>query len=348
MDLIVAANDVLLSPTLTHAVVTHPGNLAFSILCQSYASKFPPNGVQVNVHPAAIAIAAETRERGGRVIRLKDQSLVPVAVLSDDEIIDRIVSILATIRSVSRVEDAMQMSVPEIMFALNKSMPLVANPTEPASFPLSFWFREEYDNELERDYIVVIAPPELPHGDDQMEKAGALQPLTPRLPTSSDPELTSLRASSKSPPRITGELIEDSMPDNASSVFHLFDRRVNFDHHAADASIYSLLRSWVQDDPHRMIPTPGVDMSCYDSVTLESPTNDDVDDDATACCRHVPRRRKDVLGTLAEDPTAVPSTDTIRIGFVNYAKLIRKHATNRMKRRHAEAEDSLRRRGINL
>ena len=49
----------------------------------------------------------------------------------------------------------------------------------------------------------------------------------------------------------TAEMISRSIPSNASAVFHIFDRRVNLDSHKADASFYSLLRSWVQDDPYR-------------------------------------------------------------------------------------------------
>jgi hypothetical protein len=65
------------------------------------------------------------------------------------------------------------------------------------------------------------------------------------------------------------EQIEEAIPKDASCVVHIFDRRVNLDAHAADASMYSLLRSWAQDDPYRKIqvelPTSSSSSSSNDS-----------------------------------------------------------------------------------
>lgn len=52
---------------------------------------------------------------------------------------------------------------------------------------------------------------------------------------------------------LTESQIAAAIPENASAVFHIMDRRINFDHHSSDPSVYSLLRSWVQDDPFRKI-----------------------------------------------------------------------------------------------
>mmetsp|Transcript_42175 Transcript_42175/g.98858 ORF Transcript_42175/g.98858 Transcript_42175/m.98858 type:complete len:291 (-) Transcript_42175:222-1094(-) len=59
-------------------------------------------------------------------------------------------------------------------------------------------------------------------------------------------------------------IIEEHAPENSSltevstetpsSVFHVLDRRINLDSFHKDASFYTLLRSWVQDDPYRQIP----------------------------------------------------------------------------------------------
>ncbi len=46
--------------------------------------------------------------------------------------------------------------------------------------------------------------------------------------------------------------IAKSIPDHASSIFHIFDRRIDLDSLPNDASLYSLLRSWVMDDPYRL------------------------------------------------------------------------------------------------
>ena len=53
---------------------------------------------------------------------------------------------------------------------------------------------------------------------------------------------------------ITEEQISEAIPKDASSIFHILDRRINFDAFPEDASFYSLLRAWVQDDPYRYIP----------------------------------------------------------------------------------------------
>ena len=54
--------------------------------------------------------------------------------------------------------------------------------------------------------------------------------------------------------KITAAQITQSIPADASSIFHILDRRINFDAFPEDASFYSLLRAWVQDDPYRYIP----------------------------------------------------------------------------------------------
>ena len=56
--------------------------------------------------------------------------------------------------------------------------------------------------------------------------------------------------------KVTKEDIRNAIPEDASCVVHIMDRRVNFDACSPDASCYTLLRSWVQDDPFRQIPPP--------------------------------------------------------------------------------------------
>jgi len=45
--------------------------------------------------------------------------------------------------------------------------------------------------------------------------------------------------------------IAKSIPEHASSILHIFDRRIDLDSLPSDASLYSLLRLWVMDDPYR-------------------------------------------------------------------------------------------------
>lgn len=50
----------------------------------------------------------------------------------------------------------------------------------------------------------------------------------------------------------TAKEIQDNIPSNASSCFHIMDRRIDFDSLTEDASCYELLRAWVKDDPYRI------------------------------------------------------------------------------------------------
>jgi hypothetical protein len=94
--------------------------------------------------------------------------------------------------------------------------------------------------------------------------------------------------------KITAPELAGSIPEDASSVFYVYDRRVNMDRAVgvsataaslpssssspppaaaasaehSDPSMYSLLRSWVQDDPHRKV----LDGDLQDYETVRVPT----------------------------------------------------------------------------
>ncbi len=53
---------------------------------------------------------------------------------------------------------------------------------------------------------------------------------------------------------VSSKDILDRIPPGASCIFYIYDRRINMDAHPHYTSFYSLLRSWVQDDPCRVIP----------------------------------------------------------------------------------------------
>jgi len=57
--------------------------------------------------------------------------------------------------------------------------------------------------------------------------------------------------------KVSAKQIADSIPEEASCVFHILDRRINLDAFDKDASFYSLMRAWVQDDPYRYTPPVG-------------------------------------------------------------------------------------------
>ena len=65
---------------------------------------------------------------------------------------------------------------------------------------------------------------------------------------------------------VTPKDIEKAIPKDASSFFHIIDRRINLDAFEEDASLYSLLRAWVQDDPYRYTPPVGSNLLEYVSL----------------------------------------------------------------------------------
>jgi hypothetical protein len=332
----ITPNDVLLSTTMTNMVITHPGNLAFSVLFQMYASKLPLNGELVNVQATACAICDTTYSRGGRFICLESDSSGERLIMERDQVIGRITGTLSTITAIQLIEDALQLSVPELLFTLDKQANVVspsANSLQPNKFPLSYWFKTEWDSVNGKLRLLGIAAPELPVKDASLQPP----PSPSSLPVASE--------SGARLPLITRKMVEDAMPPDASSVFHIFDRRINFDRLAPDASRYSLLRAWVQDDPHRIIPTAGIEMACYDGfLIVDRPASPVLDDSVSS---RLTLKRK-VFMVEAMKSEAEPSVDIIRDQLVQKAKAIRMQHGERMKRRDEEAKKSLLRRGVAL
>ena len=62
---------------------------------------------------------------------------------------------------------------------------------------------------------------------------------------------------------LTVDQVADAIPKEASCVFHVLDRRINLDSFHRDASFYSFLRAWVQDDPYRYTPPAGSNLLDY-------------------------------------------------------------------------------------
>lgn len=59
-----------------------------------------------------------------------------------------------------------------------------------------------------------------------------------------------------------------AIPKNASSIFHIWDRRIDFDSLREDTLSYSLLRSWVRDDPYRKAMKYGIGGDLVDRIVL--------------------------------------------------------------------------------
>jgi len=72
-------------------------------------------------------------------------------------------------------------------------------------------------------------------------------------PATANPNGSS-RVCSRNVRSITAQEMAANIPDDATSIFHIMDRRINVDNLSPDAGLYELLRLWVQDDPHRQRP----------------------------------------------------------------------------------------------
>jgi hypothetical protein len=136
------------------------------------------------------------------------------------------------------------------------------------------------------------------------------------------------------------EEIEASIPADASSIFHIMDRRINFDNYTKDASFYSLLRGWVQDDPYRCNPLMnGQLLTGGDCVH--------VDDGHTSSVERPKKRRRvepvDVLALLQKQQgnTEHPTLLELRNEHVARAKKIHAEARKLDQLKMASARESL-------
>ena len=120
------------------------------------------------------------------------------------------------------------------------------------------------------------------------------------------------------PFKITKEQVRDAIPENASCVFHIMDRRVNLDSFAPDASFYSLLRAWTLDDPYRQIPPTGSNI--LELVPLPSDKRVPLKRPNVVSPKKI---RRDVTGTVnvlskvkAQELSSMPSVDSLRVELV--------------------------------
>lgn len=144
------------------------------------------------------------------------------------------------------------------------------------------------------------------------------------------------------------EEIEASIPANASSIFHVLDRRINFDNFSADASFYSLLRGWVQDDGYRC------DASMHRQLLAGGDWVQVSEDDSMK--RPKKRQRAnggpvDVLALLQQlkESTEQPKMVELRREHVAWAKEIQSEVRKLDRLKMARAKESIERRyGVTL
>ena len=156
--------------------------------------------------------------------------------------------------------------------------------------------------------------------------------------------------------RVTSEHIRKAIPKEASAIFHILDRRVNFDAHEADASMYSLLRSWVQDDPFRYTPPAGSNLLEY--ISLPSQRRIDYvheNDDEDYVDGYEGDETQEGPGIGPLDVFAklkclkhAPSIHALRASQVIRGGKRRKNNIRAHKRRHFKVLQSLKRLGIDL
>ena len=146
----------------------------------------------------------------------------------------------------------------------------------------------------------------------------------------------------------SAEEIEASIPANASSIFHVLDRRINFDNFSKDASFYSLLRGWIKDDPYRS------DASMHKQLLAGGDwvqANEDGRDDRPKKRQRAIAAPVDVLALLRQQKgsTDQPTMVELRTEHVARAKEIQLEARKLDRLKMARARESLERRyGVTL
>jgi hypothetical protein len=179
--------------------------------------------------------------------------------------------------------------------------------------------------------------------------SGSSAPLPPNDNKSRVPQSPSRTQQQHKPwLRVNKEQIEEAIPTDASCVVHIFDRRVNLDAHPADASMYSLLRSWAQDDPYRRIPAVGIDLA---DLAWHNPGTDASSKSSAAVVTSIvgitscyqPPPKVNVLSRIGKEQSA--HKDTIQ-QIVRKAKETKHRKQGEHKARMAAAMLCLERRGI--
>ena len=150
--------------------------------------------------------------------------------------------------------------------------------------------------------------------------------------------------------KLTQENVRRAIPANASCVVHVLDRRVNLDACAPDASHYSLLRAWVQDDPCRQIPPPGSNI--FESVPLSTCISEGLNADV------VPSKKRkiettgtcNVLDSLvnASEHDSAPSLNSLRDQLVTNGKRLRREKRREEKVWMNATRENLKSMGIDL
>jgi hypothetical protein len=75
----------------------------------------------------------------------------------------------------------------------------------------------------------------------------------------------------------SAQTIAKSIPNDASSIFHILDRRIDMDEVDDNPSYYELMRKWVRDDPYRQEPVKGGRILDYLVLPMEQRLSNEQD-----------------------------------------------------------------------
>lgn len=157
----------------------------------------------------------------------------------------------------------------------------------------------------------------------------------------------------------TVEQIERALPNAASCVFHVFDRRVNLEAYNADTvTNYALLRAWVQDDPYRYLGPIAEDLVLPTTTTTMRSTTTVLDQTAATrtdsgikevSVSHETVANVDILSELrmGRDDASL-SVDTLRKSWVQQARGVKRRTLRDIRIRDAQILRSLNARGVKL
>lgn len=67
----------------------------------------------------------------------------------------------------------------------------------------------------------------------------------------------------------SADVIAKNIPKDASSIFHILDRRIDLDEVEEGVTFYELMRNWVRDDPYRQEPVKGGSLLDYLVLPME-------------------------------------------------------------------------------
>ena len=148
---------------------------------------------------------------------------------------------------------------------------------------------------------------------------------------------------------VTTEQISRAIPKDASAIFHILDRRINFDSFPEDASLYSLLRAWVQDDPYRYIPPPDLESQMeYDGYQKLSKADSITYPRRKRRKLRVPQKSCDILSYFGKKPYSpkVGSINELKLEAIERGKWLLKEARKDRRVREKIAKEKLRKRGL--